>query len=103
MKMLRDVSTMCRGVSEYFKNLAEEFASYSDVKTGEELAAKGLTEENGKAEAEKLLEHRTLLEGYHKTMALVNASYNFTSGSQQKGESTMPDSIRLNVLGISMP
>ena len=78
MRILIDVSAICRGVSDYFDTQAKDFLSFSEVKTGEELAAKGLTERMATEEAEKLARHRALLEKYHQSMALVNTSYNFT-------------------------
>ena len=78
MRALLEVSAVCRGVSDYFGSQAKEFQSFSEVKTGEEVAtAIGLTEQKATEKAESLDRQRALLEKYHQTMTLVNASYNF--------------------------
>lgn len=107
MKMLREVSAICRIVGEYFNEQAEKFRSYSGVKMGEDPIPKGLTEKEAMEEAEKLAKQRVLLEKYHKSMTVINASYNFTPvgshGNDRLSTGTMLGAINLDVLGISVP
>ena len=102
MQMLHAVSAIFDHVGNYFKEQADVFAEMSEATTGEELETKyELSVERGKGEAEHLTKQKELLDTFHRTMAVVNSSYNFQPvQNEQHLPSTALPPIQLEKLGI---
>ena len=106
MGLLYTVAAVCADVGGYFKEQADIFQGMATASSGEELGGKfGLDEDKAKGDAELLAEQKTLLEKYHRAMAVINSSYNFQPAFKQRDQLFTRDelpSIHLEGLGVGV-
>ena len=106
MGLLHTVAAVCVDVGGYFKEQADKFKGMATASSGEELGVKfGLDEDKAKGRAELLAEQKIQLEKYHRSMAVINSSYNFQPAFKLGDQLFTRDeltSIHLEGLGVGV-